>query len=123
MKRTKEYTKAKTSDSYKQTRLDPTLFVSTKEVLGLSVLEGAAADYIDPNQDNHSDNKNHIGFPPFHPEIPQETSLARVAIVAQLGLVIAPNIAVRVSHRITRVQPQCWVHEVITTSRWRFTAS
>lgn len=105
-----------------QTSLDPSLFVTTKEVLGLCVLEGAAADYIDPNQDHHSDNENHIGFPPFSSEIPQEASLARVAIVAQLGLVIAPNIAVWVSHWITRVQPQCWVHKVIPTSCWRFTA-
>lgn len=106
----------------KQTRSDPSLFVTTKEVLGLCILEGAAADYINPNKDHHSDNENHIGFPPFSSKISQETSLARVAIIAQLGLVIAPNIAVWVSHWITRVQPQCWVHKVICTSCWRFTA-
>lgn len=105
-----------------ETRSDPSLFVTTKEVLCLCILEGTAANYINPNQDHHSDNENHIGLSPFSSEISQEASLARVAIVAQLGLVITPNIAVWVSHWIHRVQPQCWVHKVKPTSCWRFTA-
>lgn len=70
--------------------LNPTLLVPTEEFLRLGVLEGAAGDEIDENEDHHSHNEDDIDSPPFFSQVPQQSSPAGVAIVAQQVLVIVP---------------------------------
>lgn len=84
-------------------RSNPTPFVAAEEVLCLCILEGTACDEVHPYQQHHCHYQNHIGFSPILSEVPQQPSLARIAIVAQLALVIAPQVAVRIPR---------WVHRV-----------
>ncbi|KAK6236468.1 hypothetical protein SCA6_011805 [Theobroma cacao] len=55
---------------------DPTPFVATEEVLRLGIPEGTAGNDIDPYQYHHCHNEYYVGFPPFSPQIPKQTSLA-----------------------------------------------
>lgn len=47
-----------------------TLLVTAKEVFCLGVLEGAAGDEIDPDEDYKGDDEDHVCLPPFLPQIP-----------------------------------------------------
>lgn len=103
--------------------LNPTLFVATEKVLRLSILQSTAGNYIDAYQYHHCHYENYVHFPPFTPQVPQQTSSARFAVIAELGLVIAPQIAVRVPSWVRRVRPHSWVHKIVATGCRRLTTS
>lgn len=107
----------------KKKGLTTALFVFAEEVFSLGISEGTAGNQIDPYQHYNCHNQNYVGFPPFLSQVAQQTSFAGIAIVAELGLVIVPQIAVCISHWINWVQPQCWVHVAETTNCWRLTTS
>lgn len=102
---------------------DPTLFVAVEEFLRLGIPECTAGNEIDPDQNHHCYDQDHVALPPFPPEVPQQSSLARIAVVAQLGLLIAPNCAIRVGQSVHRAYPHCWVDKLVSTNGWRLTAS
>lgn len=99
------------------------MLVPAEEVLGLGVPEGATSDDVDPDEDHHGHYKDHVYFPPLFPEVPQQTGLAGVAAVAELGLVVAPQVAVCVCVRVHRVRPQGRVHIAVAARGRRLTAS
>jgi len=84
-------------------RSNPPLFVSPEKVFSLGIFESTAGNDIDPNEHHHRHDEDYVGLPPFSPQVPQQSSLASVAIVAQLVLVIVPQVAVWVRR---------WVHWV-----------
>ena len=64
------------------TRSNPTLFVSAEKVFSLGIFESTTGNDIDTNEHHHRYNEDYIGFSPFFPQVPQQTSFASVAIVA-----------------------------------------
>lgn len=52
------------------TSLNPTLLVTAEELLRLGVLEGAAGNDIDPDENHHRYDKNHVGSSPFFSQVP-----------------------------------------------------
>lgn len=52
------------------------ILVAAEEVLGLGVLEGAAGDEVDPDEDDQGDDEDHIRPPPLLPHTPQQPGLA-----------------------------------------------
>ncbi|KAK4765621.1 hypothetical protein SAY86_026711 [Trapa natans] len=101
---------------------NPVSLVPPEEILGLGIPEGAASDDVDKDEDHHRHYKDHVYFPPLIPDVPQQTRLAGVAFVAELRLVIAPQVAVCVCIWVRRIRPQCRVHIAVAASCWRFTA-
>lgn len=81
------------------------MFVAAEEIFRLGVSESAASNDVDPNQNYNRHNENYVGFPPFSSKVPKQTSPASVAVIAELSLVIAPQIAVRVPCWVRRVRP------------------
>ena len=61
-----------------------------KEAFYLGIPESTAGDDKQEDENNDSNDEDDVGFPPFFPEVTQETSLAGDAVVAQLTRVIAP---------------------------------
>ena len=100
-----------------------TSLVAAEEVLGLGILEGAAADDVDPDEDDGGNDERDVGLAPLIAQVAQQPRLAGVAVVAELALVVAPEGAVHVRHGVTRVDPQCRVHVPIATYRRWFAAS
>lgn len=102
----------------RRSRSDPTLLVAAEELFGLRVPEGAAGDDVNPDEDNRGHDQDNVGPPPITPQVAQETCLARVAVVAELGLVVAPQVAIRVCIGVHRVLPHCRVHVHVATRCW-----
>lgn len=102
--------------------LNPALFVAVEEILCLGVLVGATGNEINPDKDNEGDNEDNVGLPPFFAEVGEEAGLAGVAVIAEVGLVIAPQVTVRVSHGVGGIGPHYGVHVAEPTCRWRLTA-
>lgn len=88
----------------------------------MGIFESTAGDDVDPNEHHHRHDEDYVGLPPFSPQVPQQSSLASVAVVAQLALVIVPQVAVWVRRWVHGVQPQRRVHIIVATNCWRLTA-
>lgn len=75
----------------------------------LSVLEGAAADGIDSDENHDHDNVEHRQLVPAPPHVFQHPRLARVTLVAQDRRHIVPPVAVRVlCHHRRRIVARRW---------------
>lgn len=96
--------------------------VAAEEVLGLGVLEGAAADDVDEDERDGGDDERDVGLAPLVAQRAQHAGLAGAAAVAELAGVVAPRAAVRVSRRVRRVRPYRRAHVRVPAHRRRLAA-
>lgn len=99
------------------------LLVTTKEVLCLGFAEGAASNYVHPNEGYQSDQQNNIGHSPIYFQVFQQARFTGTATVAQLCLVVTPQQAIKICTLVYGAYPISWIHKCISTFCWRFTAS
>lgn len=99
------------------------LLVFAEDLVGLGIPKGTAAKEINGNQSDESDDQNDIGSLPLFSECSQNASLAGVAVIAELSLVVGPLKAVHVSSSVDGANPVRWVHKCVRTLCWGLTAS
>lgn len=97
--------------------------VSAEEVLGLRVLEGAAADDVDDDERDGGGDERHVGPAPLVAQGAQHAGLAGAAPVAELPGVVAPRAAVRVRRRVRRARPHRRGHVRVSARRRRLAAT
>lgn len=107
----------------RQQRRSVAPLVAAEEVLGLRVLEGAAADDVEEDERDGGDDEGDVGPAPLLPQGAQHPGLAGAALVAELRRVVPPRGAVRVRSRVRRVHPHRRAHVRVPAHRRRLAAA
>ena len=84
--------------------------VAAVDGLGVRVLVGAAADEVEEDERDGGDDERDVGLVPLAPQRRQEARAARLALVAQLRRVVAPQAAVRVRRGPRQIRPHRRAH-------------
>lgn len=89
------------------------------------VPQSAAAHRVDGNHDYKDTDVDESQQPPFSLYVHQNCSLARVTLEANLFLLVAPRLAIRVGYCLTRFRhcPVCRVYELEPTVARRLAAT
>lgn len=97
--------------------------IAAEECRCLGVLVGAAADEVEDDEADGGNDERDVGLVPLVAKRLQEAGLAGLALVAELGRVVAPQPAVRVRRRPRRSRPHRRAHVVEPAHRRRLAAT